>query len=299
MFSSRGFGSHEVKSGVEYFTSTRVGGNSQSLSGYVFQADYKLGADGRPEFDANGRLIPRFIPGTSRMQTWLPLRGSSIDVNTASAYVNDRWSAGSRFTFDLGVRYERVRSNATVISKARKEIPGAAARRRVRPDRRRPDDPARDLWALFGQVQRRAVLPELERRQCRSHHRQLHRPAGEGRDFAPGFDPANYQTFTGTFPTANVFFDNHLRSPLTREFTIGVGRELSRSGWARATYVARHATNFIDDFITIADGQTVIARMGSISAHSTTSSIAIPICRSATIRRCSSSPRIASAPDSP
>ena len=34
-------GTHEVKSGFEYFTSTRVGGNSQSLSGYVFQTDYK------------------------------------------------------------------------------------------------------------------------------------------------------------------------------------------------------------------------------------------------------------------
>jgi len=36
MLSSRGLGTHELKSGFEYFTSTRVGGNSQSLSGYVF-----------------------------------------------------------------------------------------------------------------------------------------------------------------------------------------------------------------------------------------------------------------------
>ena len=43
----------------------------------------------------------------------MPLRGSSIDVTTASLFVNDRWTAGARFTFDLGLRYERVRSNAT------------------------------------------------------------------------------------------------------------------------------------------------------------------------------------------
>ena len=106
-------GSHELKGGVEYFTSTRVGGNSQSASGYVFQTDYKVGADGRPELDANGRLIPRFVPGTSRLQTWMPLRGASIDVTTASAFVNDHWNAGSRLAFDLGARYERVRSDAT------------------------------------------------------------------------------------------------------------------------------------------------------------------------------------------
>ena len=263
MFSSRGFGSHEVKSGVEYFTSTRVGGNSQSLSGYVFQADYKLGADGRPEFDANGRLIPRFIPGTSRMQTWLPLRGSSIDVNTASAYVNDRWSAGSRFTFDLGVRYERVRSNATG------DIEGAQGNTLV-PRLGAAYDLTADgrtiLHATYGHYSGKYNDVQFSRNSNVGNADRITGnyigPAGEGRDFAPGFDPANYQTFTGTFPTANVFFDNHLRSPLTREFTIGVGRELSRSGWARATYVARHATNFIDDFITIADGQTVIARNG-------------------------------------
>ena len=87
-------------------------------------------------------------------------------------------------------------------------------------------------------------------------------PAGEGRDFAAGFDPANYQTFTGTFPTANVFFDDNLESPLTREFTLGVARELRDRGWARASYVKRHATNFVEDFITMEEGQTVVSRNG-------------------------------------
>ena len=87
-------------------------------------------------------------------------------------------------------------------------------------------------------------------------------PAGEGRGFAAGFDPANYQTFSGTFPTANVFFDADLHSPLTRELTLGLGRDISRSAWARATYVKRHATSFVEDFITMADGQTNVSRNG-------------------------------------
>ena len=35
-------------------------------------------------------------------------------------------------------------------------------------------------------------------------------PAGQGLDFAPAFDPANYTITSGSFPTANVFFDDDL-----------------------------------------------------------------------------------------
>jgi hypothetical protein len=88
-------------------------------------------------------------------------------------------------------------------------------------------------------------------------------PAGEGREFAPGFDPANYQTFTGTFPTANVFYDDALASPLTREFTFALAREFAKTGWARVSYVNRHATDFVEDFITIDNGTTLVNRNGA------------------------------------
>ena len=263
MLSSRGTGTHELKGGFEYFTSTRVGGNSQSLSGYVFQTDYKLGADGRPELDANGRLIPRFVPGTSRMQTWMPLRGSSIDVTTASLYVNDHWTAGTRATFDLGARYERVRSNATGdISGADGStvVPRLAAAYDLTADGHTV------VQATYGHYAGKYNDVQFSRNSNVGNADRITGaytgPAGEGREFAAGFDPANYQTFTGTFPTANVFFADNLESPLTREFTIAAGRELGTSGWARATYVKRHATNFVEDFITLADGQTIISRNG-------------------------------------
>ena len=263
MLSSRGAGTHELKGGFEYFTSTRVGGNSQSLSGYVFQTDYKLGADGRPELDANGRLIPRFVTGTSRMQTWMPLRGSSIDVTTASAYVNDHWTAGTRMTFDLGARYERVRSNATG------DISGADGSTLV-PRLAAAYDLTADghtiVQATYGHYAGKYNDVQFSRNSNVGNADRITGaytgPAGEGREFAAGFDPANYQTFTGTFPTANVSFADNLESPLTREFTVAVSRELGNSWWARATYVKRHATNFVEDFITLADGQTTISRNG-------------------------------------
>ncbi len=52
---------------------------------------------------------------------------------------------------------------------------------------------------------------------------RLHGPAGQGLDFAPGFDPANYETVLGIFPTANVFFEDGLSAPVTSEFTTSLG----------------------------------------------------------------------------
>jgi len=263
MLSSRVLGTHELKTGFEYFTSTRVGGNSQSLSGYVFQTDYKLGADGKPQLDANGRLVPRFVPGTSRLQTWMPLRGSSIDVNTASAYVNDHWTAGARASFDVGVRYEHAGSAATGdISGAHGNtlVPRLGAAYALTADGRTV------VHATYGHYSGKYNDVQFSRNSNVGNADRMTGmyigPAGEGRDFAAGFDPANYQTFTGTFPTANVFFDDHLESPLTREFTLGAARELRDRGWARATYVKRHATNFVEDFITMEEGQTIVSRNG-------------------------------------
>jgi hypothetical protein len=263
MLSSRGLGTHELKSGFEYFTSTRVGGNSQSLSGYVFQTDYKVGADGRPQLDANGRLIPRFVPGTSRLQTWMPLRGSSIDVTTASGYVNDHWTAGARASLDVGVRYEHAGSTATGdISGAHGNtlVPRLGAAYALTADGRTV------LHATYGHYSGKYNDVQFSRNSNVGNADRITGmytgPAGEGRDFAAGFDPANYQTFTGTFPTANVFFDDDLKSPLTREFTLGLARELQDRGWARASYVKRHATDFVEDFITMDEGQTIVSRNG-------------------------------------
>jgi hypothetical protein len=261
--SSARLGTHEVKGGFEYFTSTRVGGNSQTSTGYVFQTDYKLGANNAPALDANGRLVPRFVPGTSRMQTWMPLRGASIDIDTASLFVNDHWTAGARLTLDLGVRAERVRSDATGdISGAMGAtiVPRLAASYSLTGDGRTVMQGTYAHYAgKYNDVQfsRNTNVGNADRILG-----SYIGPAGEGRDFAPGFDPANYSTISGTFPTANVFFDDNLSSPLTREFSVAFAREFGTGGWGRAAYVNRHAMHFVEDFITIADGTTTIIRNG-------------------------------------
>ena len=266
MFASRRGGTHEVKGGFEYFVSTRVGGNSQTSTGYVFQTDYKLDAANQPALDANGRLIPRFVPGTSRVQVWQPLRGSHIDLTTASLFVNDHWIAAPRLTFDLGLRYEKVGSEATGGIESvdvQTLVPRIGAAYALTGDGRTI------LQATYGhyagkyndvQFSRNTNVGNADRFTA-----QYTGPAGEGVDFAAGFDPANYTvSLSGTFPTANVFFADDLRSPLTKEFSVAVAREIGRNGWARATYLSRRATDFVEDFITIDGGKTTINRNGLV-----------------------------------
>ena len=68
-------GRHEFKSGYEFFRSQLTGGNSQSSTGYVFDADWAEDAGGAPLLDSDGRLIPVFVPGETLLENWLPSRG--------------------------------------------------------------------------------------------------------------------------------------------------------------------------------------------------------------------------------
>jgi hypothetical protein len=262
--SSQRGGTHEVKGGFEHFVSTRVGGNSQTSTGYVFQTDYKLNASGQPELDANGALIPRFMPGVSRLQVWQPHRGASIDLATTSLFVTDHWVATRRLTLDLGLRFEAVGSEATggiSAVDANTLVPRLAGSFDV------TGDGKTILQATYGhyagkyndvQFSRNASVGNPDR-----YVMQYTGPAGDGRGFAAGFDPANYTTtVSGTFPTANVFFADDVKSPLTKEYTVGLARDLGQKGYVRATYVNRRGRNFVEDFITVDGGRTTVILNG-------------------------------------
>ena len=263
LLGTRGFGSHELKSGVEYFVSTRRTGNSQTSTGYIFQTDYRLDAAGKPALDANGRLIPVFTTGTSRLATWMPSRGAAIDITTSSAYATDRWNAGPRLSFDLGVRFEHVTTDAQLQSQAVHAstfMPRLGATYAVTADGRTVAS------ATYGHYSGTYNDVQFSRNSAAGNADRITGsytgPSGAGLDFAPAFDPANYTTISGTFPTANVFFAGDLTSPLTRETTLSLGRDFGAGLWARGRYVHRRATNFVEDYITIADGKTVVTRNG-------------------------------------
>jgi outer membrane receptor protein involved in Fe transport len=241
------WGTHDVKTGVEHFVSIGVGGNSQSSTGFIFNTDY-LVVGGRPAFDTVGRIIPVWIPGTTSQAQTIATRGAELRIKTTSAYVQDRWVAFPRLTLDLGVRLEHASSEATgdIDSvNAMTWMPRLAATFDV-------DGSGRTVaGGSFSVYSGKYVQNYINRNTAVGNPARVTRtyigPAGEGRDFAPAYDPANYSISTGTFPTANVFFDDDLSSAHTNEVTFWAGRDFSR-GNARATYVWRRSGNFIETF---------------------------------------------------
>jgi outer membrane receptor protein involved in Fe transport len=242
-------GSHDIKGGFEHFTSKNTGGNSQSASGYVFDTDYLPGASG-PAFDADGRIIPTFVPGATQLENWIATRGAELKVRTLSLYVQDNWTVVPRLTLNLGVRYEKVRSEATggiIGVDTSTTVPRLAATYDVTGDGRTI------LQTSYAHYAGKYSEAQIGRNSPVGNPAfvlyDYLGPEGEGRDFAPGFDLANYEISTATVPTANVFLASGLSSPITREFTASVGRQLGARSFAKLTYTNRSYSNFIEDFI--------------------------------------------------
>jgi len=217
-------GSHDFKVGGELFNTARTGGNSQSPTNFVWIADYKTNDAGAPVYDAQGRLIPTFIPDVNEYENWLPERNAQIDIRTLSFFVQDRWAAGQHWSFDIGARYERVRSEATggiVGVDTDTFVPRLAA----------SYDPLGDgrfvLQGTYAHYSGKYSESQFANNTTVGNPSALYAtyvgPAGEGLDFAPGFNPANYEIYSAEFPTANIFFRPGLSSPITREFTASAG----------------------------------------------------------------------------
>ena len=265
-FGSRpGWGTHDVKGGVELFSLVLRGGNSQSSTGYIFNTDYAT-ATGRPVTDATGRVVPVWIPGATTIGNTIPTRGVEMDIATTSFYVQDRWTPAARLTLDLGMRYEHASSAVTGGApgvKAQSLVPRVAAAYELR------DDGRTVIGASYAHYAGRYTSSIFGRNTTVANPARVtsvyNGPAGQGYDFAPAYDLTNYSVVSGSFPTANIFLDEGLHSPLTREFTVSAGQQI-RSGALRATYVWRHATGLVESFIDdpTAAGRTTVAQNGVV-----------------------------------
>jgi hypothetical protein len=262
--STQSAGTHDLKFGFEHYTSTNTGGNSQSATNYVFDADYATDAEGNPAFDANGRIIPVFEPGATLIENWLATRGATLDTRTLSFFVNDKWAFGKHVSMNLGARYERVRGDATgdiTTVDTDTIVPRLALSYDVTGDGKYRLDATYAHYAgkysetVFGHnttVGNPSLLMGY-----------YNGPAGQGLDFAPGFDPNNYVTFYGGFPTANIFVDSGLHSPVTKEFTLAGGMKLGERGAAKLVYSWRSMGGAVEDFIDTTTGQTNVVYQGT------------------------------------
>jgi hypothetical protein len=264
------FGRHDLKAGFEHFKSFRTGGNSQSATGYVINTDY-LSSGGRPVVGSDGEPIPVWTGNAAaptsaptRITNWIAQRGATLDINTLSLYFQDRWTAGSRVTADLGVRYERVRSEATggiIAADTDTIVPRLGISFDV------TGDGQTIAQATYARYSGRFTERAFSRTSNVGNPGQVVYayvgPNGQGFDFEPGFNLANYVAIGANVPTANVFFVDGLTSPKTNEFTLALGREFERRGFVKGTYSWRKATDFIEDFI---DDPTAAGKVSATAA---------------------------------
>ncbi len=259
-------GRHEIKGGYEWFRSQNVGGNSQTATGYVIWADLAEDAAGTPLRDANGRLIPTFVPNLTQNENWIPVRGALINVDTQSLFAQDHWAINGHWSADLGVRYERARSEATgglVGIDTDTIVPRLGASYDVEGNGRHI------VHVTYGHYGGRYNEAQVNSNTIAGNPNVLYGvyvgPPGEGRDFAPGFDPSNYVPYGGIFPTSTVFFEEGLSAPVVREFTTSYGTSIrDGKGYAAATYIWRDTNNFIEDFITLSNGVTTVEENGGV-----------------------------------
>ena len=262
--SSPAFGSHSVKAGFERYTSTNIGGNSQSSTGYTFYADFAAARDGTPLLDAGQRAVPTFEPFGSLLLHWLPVRGARIDINTTSFFVNDSWAFDEHLSFELGMRGETVDSEATGGIQT-VDTSGLVPRLGV------AYDPAGDgrlsLQATYSHYSGKYSEAQFASTTNVGNPSLLYGvytgPSGQGRDFAPGFDPDNYVTVLGVFPTRNVFNAPNLRSPVTKELTLSAGSVVGARGHLKLTFIRRSTGGVIDDLLDLTTGSTEIIEDGT------------------------------------
>ena len=109
-WSTRALGAHHVVFGVDAFEDNRQNDNWQSGSGY------RLIANNTIIRDDGTRLYPVIQAGATPTQAsaayiqWNPIFASSVGsrLRTYSGFLNDAWTAGPHWSFNLGVRWDRT-----------------------------------------------------------------------------------------------------------------------------------------------------------------------------------------------
>lgn len=263
-WSSQRIGTHDIKGGGEFYRSTRVGGNSQSATDYVFQTDYLI-ANGRPVVNSAGVPVPVFTPGVSRVQNWIPTKGAVVNIDTTSLYFQDHWVVAPRLSFDVGTRIEAVRGKATgelITVDTTKIVPRLGAAYDLTGDGRTTVQATYGHYS--GKYNERQYASNTDVGNPSRVTYGYTGPSGQGLDFAPAFDLRNYgMIISAAFPTANISVADNVQSPTVRELTLGLGRQFGGGGYAKATYQWRHWYGFLDDFISLSNGIVNVNRNGA------------------------------------
>jgi hypothetical protein len=259
------FGSHDVVGGVDRFTERRYANNHQSGS------DFSLFVS-RVVF-ANGTIYPVVTPsnaqGGGTFIRWNPVLvpAQSDALRTDSAFLNDVFTAGTRWSFSAGLRWDRNHAedaDGVVSSNDRKLAPRLSAQFDLRGDGRQRVSASyaeyasriADSIASSNQAAGNAAaidfaykgpsindktpsvaLPDVIRSVFDYFNNQQ---GGTANRAANNLRPNG----TRTIPGYSTYFDGTLASPYVREMTVGYGAQLGANGFVRADAIRRDWRDF-------------------------------------------------------
>ena len=256
-------GRHETKGGYEFFRSQRTGGNSQSSTSYVFNADFVM---------QGGLPVPHFVPGETYVENYVATRGATMNINNNSAYLQDTWTVSNRLTANLGLRFEQVKVASTGDIVSVNTNPRIVPRVGVSYDLN--GDGVNIVHATYAQYSGRYSEAQVGGNSPVGSPATLSRYytgpdcVGYETTCAAGFALGNYPINAANLervevPLANIFVDQKLKTPLTHEFTASFGRSMSNGkGYGEVSYINRSTGNMVEDFTTIADGTTHVVFNG-------------------------------------
>jgi hypothetical protein len=264
-WSTRTQGAHHVVFGADAFEDSRQSDNWQSGSGYRLVANNTIIRD-------NGTsLYPVIQAGHSPTQAaaayiqWNPIFASSVgsSLRTYAGFLNDAWTAGPHWTFNLGLRWERTDAKdqaGMLVSDGRAWSPRLSATW---------DPTGQGLWTMHGGFSRYAMgitsaIADLGSGAGRSStFRYVYMgpsinldsntmlPVSAPDALATVFDWFFSNGGTNlplrdapTYAGVNRVVGKALAPPSTYDFNIGVGRQVGSRGSVRVDGVFREFRDF-------------------------------------------------------
>ena len=245
-------GSHEIHAGYERFSESAR--RDFHFSGSDFQITRSSG------IMRGTTLFPTFRPGQTRIE-WFPILQPSLgsDLVTDSGFLEDRLQLGRRWSFNLGVRYDRNRdrdSRGTLVSSSNEWSPRLSFRFDPKGDGRwdvhggyaRYVDKLHDNIVNAASPAGNANLVWLYQGPCVNCDRFASTgelmPADQALRilfdwFFGAGGTASPPTVSGVVPGVSARIAPQLKPQSSREFSAGAGMAIGAGGFVRADFIHR------------------------------------------------------------
>ena len=279
--STKALGSHTIVGGYDEFHELRNENNYQSGSDFRFFGDFVYVGD-----QVFIRADPTLVNGVSRSRIqWDPLLALSqtSDFGTKSLFVNDKWAFSPRWSFNVGLRYDKNegenQARAKTVSDSRisprlgaifdlrgnghHRLSLSYGRYAAKIDQGPADStsPAGRYATYLFQYRGPSINPVgTPNNQLLTTDRVLEMV------FAwfnanGGASATNPLIFSASVPGLNVRIDEPLKSPIMDEISLGYGTQIGGNGYVRADLIHRSWSDFYVLRRDLSTGKTADGRL--------------------------------------